>query len=124
MKLSLSLLLLSVLLCLNNSMAQQRVENTSLDNLDSIYSSDVNFDSNLIELEGTFQLQFDVSSMKPLLYRTSLDVIRDMRQQSTDVYWNQSEHVSIYIPSYEKISSPNFVPLERSKYVGLTQSNQ
>jgi hypothetical protein len=96
---------------------EQRVEVENLNNVDPSYSAKTDFSANLAELEGTFQIQYTNSSMRPLLYKETIASVKQLREESTDVYFNQSEFVKIYIPSLEKISSPDFIPLEREKYV-------
>ncbi len=113
------------LFMLNAIQAQvkERVENSSLNNVDPDYTANVQFKEKLASLEGTFQIQYSNNTIKPLLYKETVTLINILREDTTDIYFDQCEFVKIYIPSNEKISAVDFIPLEREKYVPVVNSS-
>ena len=68
------------------------------------------------ELDGTFQFQIEKENYKPLLSAELLTQIKNSRKASEDVMLKLDEYMTIFIPSEDKITSDNFIHLDRIQY--------
>ena len=69
------------------------------------------------ELQGTFQFQIDQESYSAVITTELLKRIKGERLQSEGVYFEIDEHISVFIPSYQKINATSFTPLATILYI-------
>jgi len=106
----------------NYSFGQHKEAYEGISELDEKFVSEQNYLQLHEELEGTFQLKYNVIGMKPLIEKSTLAKASNERLQSQDVYVQLSENVKLFLPSYDAINAANFVPLETEKYIGTGNS--
>lgn len=104
------------------SYGQHKEAHQGISELDEKYIAEKNYKQIYAELEGTFQLHYNVSGMKPLMEKSILAKVANMRMQSQHVFLTLSQNVTLFVPSYDAINAPGFVPLETEKYVGTGNS--
>jgi hypothetical protein len=63
-------------------------------------------------LIGTYQIQYVKENIALLLDDAILEQIEKLRKTNEDVYLDYSDGIKIYIPSRNKIQSPNFIALK------------
>ncbi len=104
----------------NYSFGQHKEAYGYISELDEKFVSEQNYRQLHEELQGTFQLQYNVIGMKPLIEKSILAKASNERLQSQDVYLQLSENVKLFLPSYDAINAVDFVPLEAEKYAGTS----
>lgn len=67
--------------------------------------------------DGTYQFLITKANYRPLITQDLFDRIQQGRKEYEDVQLVIDEHITLFLPSKNKINSSGFVPLEKYKYL-------